>query len=362
MIQIKKLKLDPMKRVIVISDIHGSLDLFQRLLEKVEYTPDDYLFLNGDLCEKGPDSLGTIRFARKLAEASNQVFVNKGNCDILFRYILNGVEGVRNYMVKQPNTVFNEMLREQGKTLEDFPDMETLTQFFREYYKEEFDWLESLPVAYETDDHIIIHAGIDNTNEWQETTEQQALSMKAFYSQEHRAPKPVIVGHWPVVNYRTNDICSNNPIIDLEKRIIAIDGGNQIKKEGQINALIIDKGEYSFQFVDELSEERVITKTHVDRTNNIGTVTYPNYELKIIEEGKYFTRCLNVNLDIEQEIKNEFLIEQEGKIYCKTDLSTTFLSVEKGETVWIVRTNCEGYALVKKSNGQVGWIPNACMS
>jgi len=42
--------------VICIADIHGNYTAFKRLLEKVNYNKDeDYLFILGDLLERGKD-------------------------------------------------------------------------------------------------------------------------------------------------------------------------------------------------------------------------------------------------------------------------------------------------------------------
>ena len=117
-----------------------------------------------------------------------------------------------------------------------------------------------MPIAYETDDFIVIHAGIENKENWGETKEEVALYAQEFYKQGHQAEKIVIVGHWPVVNYRAKQVSSHNPIIDLDKKIIALDGGNQIKKDGQLNALIIQNGMYSYKYVDELTTQKLCKK------------------------------------------------------------------------------------------------------
>ena len=56
--------------------------------------------------------------------------------------------------------------------------------------------------------------------------------------------KYVIVGHWPTANYGKEKGCCN-PIINKEQNIISIDGGNMIKSEGQLNALIINGDKFS---------------------------------------------------------------------------------------------------------------------
>ncbi|WP_461182224.1 metallophosphoesterase [Virgibacillus kimchii] len=357
MIHTEYIELDKTKRIIVISDIHGSLKLFRRLLEKVNYTKDDYLFINGDLCEKGKNSLETVEFVQKLTEQSAKVFVTKGNCDVLFRHVFNGNEGIIPYMKKREHSILNEMLQNQEKSVDDFSSLEEIAAHYRTHYHKEIQWLESLPIAFETDEHIIIHAGIEHRKDWKQTGEMSALQMQAFYEKGHQADKTVIVGHWPVVNYRSNIISSHNPLIDKEKRMIALDGGNQIKKEGQLNALIIENGNYDFAYVDELTDERIVLKDYIDTTNSAGTVTYPNYEMRKIKEDKYFTLCENRKLGLRQWVKNEYLITENDVTWCRNDLSTTFLSVEKGDHVWVVDDACEGFTLIKKADGEIGWVP-----
>ncbi|WP_432360928.1 metallophosphoesterase [Sporosarcina sp. UB5] len=357
MIEVRKLKLDENRRMIITSDIHANLPLFQQLLEKVNYTTEDYLFINGDLCEKGPDSLSTVAFARKLSAESDRVFITKGNCDVVHDYVFNGVEGIKNYIRQRKHSILNEMLDRHGKTLDEFATLQELGDYYQTCFGEVLDWLDALPIAYETDDLILIHAGVEDIPDWKQTSNEYALYAQAFYEKGHQADKTVIVGHWPVVNYRAEAVSSNSPLIDLEKKIIAIDGGNQIKKDGQLNALIIEGKEITYTYVDSLNE-KTISRTYRDEMGRVGTVTYPNYELRIIQEEDYFTLCENVNLGIEQWIKNEFI--QVNK--CKTDLSTTFLSVEKGETVSVVDDRHEGYALVKSHIGEVGWIPKDCFA
>ncbi|WP_203248916.1 metallophosphoesterase [Sporosarcina beigongshangi] len=361
MIEVKYLDLDKTKRSIVISDIHANLQLFKRLLDKLQYTPEDYLFINGDLCEKGSTSLEVIDYVRSMSEKSTNVFITKGNCDVVFRHVYSGDEGIISYMNRRKDSVLNEMLSRYAKSLDDFPDLEALALFYRQHFSEVLDWLEALPIAFETDDFIIIHAGIENRKDWKLTDEQFALSVPAFYEKGHQENKAVIVGHWPVVNYRAKQISSHNPLIDLEKNVIALDGGNQIKVEGQLNALIIENDTYSFTYVDELTHEMIVQNDHVDSTKRVGTVTYPNYQMTIIKQEEFFTLCENSQLGIQQWIKNEYLVIEDKQPHCKDDLSTTFLSVKKGENVFIVDDTCEGYTLIKRANGEIGWIPTRCL-
>ncbi|CAG8462294.1 12562_t:CDS:2 [Ambispora leptoticha] len=55
------------KRLIFIGDVHGALEELDALLEKLNYSSTkDHIVFTGDLCAKGPDSLGVLRRVREL--------------------------------------------------------------------------------------------------------------------------------------------------------------------------------------------------------------------------------------------------------------------------------------------------------
>ncbi|MBR6561608.1 MAG: metallophosphoesterase, partial [Oscillospiraceae bacterium] len=73
--------LPPERRILVISDIHGNLSYLRALLEKAQYLPGkDVIILCGDMLEKGPQSLQTLRYIMRLA-AEGEVYPLLGNCD-----------------------------------------------------------------------------------------------------------------------------------------------------------------------------------------------------------------------------------------------------------------------------------------
>ena len=59
--------LDTKRRTFVVGDIHGCLDDLYNLLEHARFREGhDRLVLVGDLVDRGPNSAGVLRFARKL--------------------------------------------------------------------------------------------------------------------------------------------------------------------------------------------------------------------------------------------------------------------------------------------------------
>jgi len=52
-------------KTIMIGDIHGCLDEFQELLERVSPGPSDVVCCAGDFLDRGPDPVGCVRLARE---------------------------------------------------------------------------------------------------------------------------------------------------------------------------------------------------------------------------------------------------------------------------------------------------------
>ena len=87
--QVIRPHIEPDRRVIAVSDVHGNLPFLKGVLEKVHFSPSDVLIIVGDLLEKGRYSLDTLRYVMKL-QKSHTVYTLCGNCDYIDCMFLKG--------------------------------------------------------------------------------------------------------------------------------------------------------------------------------------------------------------------------------------------------------------------------------
>lgn len=118
-----------------IGDVQGCLDALQRLLVHIEFHPEkDTLWFTGDLVNRGPQSLATLRFIKELG---NKHHVVLGNHDLHLLAVAHGAH------TGQEDDTIQEILLA--------PDRQAL-----------LDWLRHLPLMHhdETLGFTMAHAGL----------------------------------------------------------------------------------------------------------------------------------------------------------------------------------------------------------
>ena len=118
-----------------IGDIQGCADQLRELIEVIERTSsNNYYLFAGDLVNRGPKSLDTLRLIRTLQQTGRAESV-LGNHDLHLLAVANGI--------RQPH---------RTDTLEailDAPDRDELLH-----------WLRQRPMAIFKNDHLLVHAGV----------------------------------------------------------------------------------------------------------------------------------------------------------------------------------------------------------
>jgi len=340
------------KRALVTSDIHGSLDLFKSLLEKLEYKPgEDTLVIIGDLVQKGRQNLDTVRFAMELSKQEN-VFVLMGNNDL---FTLEGPDKE----IFEHGSYFRErsVLGEMALAMDvPFPksieETHTLREKAEAVFPGELAFLRGLPHILETDQFLFAHAGLESEDLEHQTLEY-VLSAPTFHETvKHTFQKLLLVGHWPVANYRT-DRLSNAPLYHEACNVLSIDGGNTLKSIGQLNGVILDNetGEWDWAGVNGFPK---IQAPCSQKAQPGAAITWPRNWVEVLERGKGMVRCRAKESGVLLDIPDDFLYEDKNGGFRTSDITNALLGVEKGETVSVVREFKDRLLIVK--NGEAGFL------
>ena len=358
--RVKRLTLDSNKRLIFVSDIHGDVDTFKKGLEKINFCDDDYLFIIGDITEKGDfkKNLECYRYIMELSKKDN-VYPMAGNCDEVLRFILpeEQKENFLYYTVVREHSILNDIAYEMNYKLSMDMDVRDFVDKVRVKYKDLYDFMDSLDdVIIINNEIVLVHGGLDDLNNIPEYS-LSLLKYDNFYEKSEGVEKLTIVGHYPTRNYR-HDISCCNPIFDFNKKIISIDGGNHIVKGGQINFVTLeslDSMNFSYVYVDHYNKH--IMKHDIDYTTpqTPVNITYGNNEIEILSTDLDFYYIRHVKSKTCMWVHTSYVYQDEknGKYYCY-DASNQFLSVRKGDEISVIRI-AQPYSVIKK-NGYIGLI------
>lgn len=344
-------------RCIVIADVHGKLSWLKRLLKKVNFTPkEDHLFLLGDMIEKGEASLATLQYVMQLSTYPN-VHVVKGNCDQIpceIEYEKKW-EQIKRYQIQidwKQQTLLYEMAEQLSIVWNQDLDMkECVEKLFSAYHKE-FAFLRSLPHVIESEAYIFVHGGIELEEPPYAESAYAIMKNDRFASGKKQFHKTVVCGHTPVVNY-DDHIANYSPRFDEERNIISIDGGCGIKDEGQLNALILEQGKATYEFVDDLPLYEVKENWCSEQKESINIHWFSKQvELLRYEQGDAICRHCSSGIIIHLPASSIYEISD---VYYTNDFTNHQLSLHKGEQVGFI-TIWHSMALLKH-HGIIGWVP-----
>lgn len=158
--------------VYAIGDIQGCYEPFRRLLDRLEFDPDsDRLWLTGDLVNRGPKSLETLRFVRGLGKAAITVL---GNHDLHLLAVAKGV----------------------GQS----GDRDSLAHVLEARDRDELvDWLRHRPLAHYSAqlNTLMVHAGVHPRWTARKVMERAAEVEKVLQSSDYARFLPKLYGNTP---------------------------------------------------------------------------------------------------------------------------------------------------------------------
>ena len=350
-------RIEPGRRVVAVSDIHGNLPFLKGLLDAVRFSPADVLILVGDLLEKGRDSLATLRYVMELGR-THTVYPLCGNCDHIDQTFLSGPgmdEALWPVLSQfwRERSVLLQMGAELGLAPRRQSDLPALRAALLEHFPRETGFLLSLPTILEAGNFLFVHGGVPREDDLEGLDAYECMKNDDFRGQGRSFRKWVVVGHWPVTLYR-EDIPSSAPIIDRERKIISIDGACVLKVDGQLNALMLPSEEsedFAWTAWDGLPEARALDGQPASEHSL--NIRWGRSALELLEEGEELSLCRHLETGRQIYILNAYLRRDPEKgLWCE-DSTDYCLPVEAGEVLTVVRRTKTG-ALCKK-NGVTGW-------
>ena len=348
----------PGRRVVAVSDIHGNLPALRGILDKVCFTPDDVLILVGDLLEKGPHSLDTLRYVLEL-QKTHTVYALCGNCDDIAQAFLEARPGIEkgvwpflSYWRERSTLI--QMAEELGLPFPGGPEeLPALRAALLDRFPEETAFLLNLPTILEAGNFLFVHGGVPREDRLEELEAYPCMKNDDFLGQGHRFQKWVVVGHWPVTLYDPH-IQRSTPLIDETRHIASIDGGCVLKVDGQLNALIIPDvygEELDWTWYDELPEAVALDgqEASADPIN----IRWSDSVVEKLEEEGDCVRVRHPASGRELWLPRDFLSVWRDGLTHTEDATDYCLPVAPGDRLSLVRETGRG-RLVKK-DGVTGW-------
>jgi serine/threonine protein phosphatase 1 len=211
----------------VIGDIHGEYKKIKLLIENKLGSISELVFI-GDYIDKGNKSKDVIEYLLKLDETYNCVFL-KGNHEYMFLKALNkqkkAIEFMQNYGgVATLKSYLKDLY--SGNIEKDFKKIKKIMD------AQHLDFILNTDLYYETDDFLMIHAGInpDNIDLNKNNEDIFFIRDKFIKSREKIKNKRIIFGH----------TAFKKPYFDPFK--IGIDTGATYKGYGKLTAYSIQEG------------------------------------------------------------------------------------------------------------------------
>lgn len=255
----------------VMSDIHGEYRALMDALDSIEFnlSKSKLIFL-GDYVDRGPDSFKVLNRIKELQdEYPNNVVALLGNHDEMF---LDWIDGESfNHLWNDPKGAtinsFWGAAKRRGilfVSTENFPtvrlvkfapfevsDDDYQSEVANEIkkHKELLQWYRNLPLYYQVDDVVFVHAGLDEEEEDWKNTSRQTMIWK-YPAQMGKTPWgiKVVAGHVMTKEMWKDE---NRHSIFRDGDHIYIDGAAPITKK--LNILVYD--DETGQFFDKDNNE-----------------------------------------------------------------------------------------------------------
>jgi protein phosphatase len=355
--RVQTVALERFARVIVMSDLHGDLSGFHAVQRQVGLTGQDALVLVGDLLEKGERSLELLQTVMRMTRAGNTFFLLGDRDTILSEWYNNEItdDEMWRYLsdeTRRAGSIVGNMAAQLGMELQTKEQLLRIKAAIRTGYAEELHFLEMAPHIIDCAFATFVHAGI-GPGPLREQECTTCLAAPEFDRQTYCFAKPVVVGHWPVSNYCETAL-NMNPHFNTETHVASIDGGNGVKRGGQINYLVFTGGGSSVEYGAYDALPRIRALEAQPANPEPASAVFPRTEVRVLERGTEHSRCYFPALKRELTVPTKQLWLRHGKTYAR-DFTNHRLPVQPGDELRLCGEDEDGNGTLVKRDGIVGY-------
>lgn len=172
----------------VMSDLHGRYDKFLKMLDIINFSDNDELYILGDIFDRGKQSIEILEYIR----ASKNIFLIKGNHEDMFEKYY------------EDNSNLNLWLHNGG-----LPTYMSLKEKGQGYIDDVYQYIKKLPFILKVDNYILAHAGLYLPENYKDLSIEEILNIQTeeylLWDREFLKSKDsiygydVILGHTPTI-------------------------------------------------------------------------------------------------------------------------------------------------------------------
>lgn len=237
----------------VISDIHGQYDMFMELLDKIKLKETDILYVLGDVLDRGPHPIKTLR---KLMEMPNAICM-VGNHELMalecLEFLMKEItdKSLEELNAETLDNLVTWQFNGSQSTIDEFRKLDSESQMdVIEFIK---DFLIYEEVSVNGKDYLLVHAGLGNYSPEKDIEDyslHELIWVRAEYDVRYFEDTYVITGHTPTQTIKDNP---HPGYIYQRNNHIAIDCGAHYPS-GRLAALCLDTGEEYYSTPNEMEE------------------------------------------------------------------------------------------------------------
>lgn len=213
----------------VMSDLHGRYDKFLKMLELINFSKEDELYILGDIFDRGEEPIKILEYIW----SSKNIFLIKGNHEYMFEKFYEDASNLNLWFSNGgKNTYFN--LIDKGQ---DFMD---------NVYR----YIKRLPLILTIDNYILTHAGLYLPDNYLDLGVEQILKLQdedyLLWDRDFVSGDKYIDGYTVILGHTPTITLNEEAKIIFKKGKILIDCGAVFETyNGKLSCLCLDnKKEY----------------------------------------------------------------------------------------------------------------------